>query len=149
VRLALHRYKFNGAAGYSVVFAELMAARVKDCGINASLVTWVPCSFFRRWSRGYDQSEKLARAVAGILGVPAKKLIIKKRHAKSQTKMADESARRENVRGVFSVCGDVSGLRVLLVDDIYTSGATMEECRGILLKAGAAEVCGCVLAAKK
>jgi ComF family protein len=149
VRSALHRYKFNGASGYAKAFGTLMAQAIVGSGVSADVITWIPCSFFRRWSRGYDQSEKLARAVSKCLHLPSQKLLVKKRHAKSQTKMADEAARRENVRGVFSASSEAFGKRVLLIDDIYTTGATMEECRQVLLDAGAEEVTGCVLAAVK
>jgi ComF family protein len=148
VRLALHRYKFHGASGYAKVFAGLMIQAAKDSGVQAETVTWIPCSFLRRWNRGYDQSGKLALAAAKGLGLSAQKLIVKKRHTRSQTKMADDLARRNNVRGAFSASPAVSGKRILLVDDIYTSGSTMEECRQVLLDAGAREVTGCVLAAK-
>jgi len=149
VRSALHRYKFNGASGYAKVFAKLMAQAITDSGVPADVITWIPCSFFRRWSRGYDQSEKLARAVSKYLNIPAQKLLTKKRHAKSQTKMADASARLENVRGAFAASSEVFGKRVLLIDDIYTTGATMEECRQVLLNAGAIDVTGCILASVK
>jgi ComF family protein len=148
VRLALHRYKFHGALGYAKVFAELMLRALEDGGVRADAVTWIPCSLFRRWSRGYDQSEKLARAIAGGLQLPVQKLLNKKRHSRSQTRMTDDRARRRNVRGAFAASPEAFGKRILLIDDIYTSGATMEECRGVLLKAGALEVVGCVLAAK-
>jgi predicted amidophosphoribosyltransferase len=98
--------------------------------------------------RGYDQSRLLALAVAGRLELPAEKLLVKARSVKSQTKMEDDVSRRRNVQGAFKASGPVEGKLILLIDDIYTSGATMDECRSILLSAGAASVIQCVVAAK-
>ncbi|MCL2002920.1 MAG: ComF family protein [Oscillospiraceae bacterium] len=148
VRLALHRYKFRGYSGYAAVFGELAAQAVKASGAEADVVAWVPCGLFRRWRRGYDQSRLLALAVAGQLGLPAEKLLVKTRSVKSQTKMKDDAARRENVRGVFKAHGSARDKRVLLVDDIRTSGATMNEARATLLSAGAAKVYPCAVASK-
>lgn len=148
VRFALHRYKFRGFSGYAEVFGTLMAQALRDCNIEADAVTWVPCGVWRRWMRGYDQSRLLALAVAGRLELPAEKLLVKARSVKSQTKMEDDVSRRRNVQGAFKASGPVEGKLILLIDDIYTSGATMDECRSILLSAGAASVIQCVVAAK-
>ncbi|MDR0325703.1 MAG: ComF family protein [Oscillospiraceae bacterium] len=149
VRFSLHRYKFRGVSGYADVFGMLMAQAVSDSRVEAEVATWVPCSFFRRWARGYDQSERLARAVAKYLGLSADKLLAKQRHAKSQTKMSGDEMRRENVRGAFKVLQNPAGKRILLIDDIYTSGATLDECRSVLLSAGAEEVICCAAASRR
>jgi ComF family protein len=148
VRLALHRYKFRGFSGYAAVFAELMAQAVRDCRVEADVVTWVPCSFWRRWARGYDQSEKLAHAVAKKLGLPMEKLLRKKRNIKSQTKMPGGAARRVNVRDAFTAVPAAREKRILLIDDIVTSGATLNECRSILCSSGAKTVVFCTAAAR-
>jgi len=125
-----------------LLMAEAVGSREID------IVTWVPCNFFRRWTRGYDQSERLARVVGKRLSLPVERLLRKKRRVKSQTKMADDKARRENVRDVFQVLRNPEGKHVLLIDDIYTSGATAGECRSLLLSAGAEEVMICTTAAR-
>jgi ComF family protein len=140
VRLAMHRYKFRGFSGYAEVFGTLMAQAVIDACAKTDVAAWVPCSFFRRWSRGYDQSEKLARVVAKQLSLPAEKLLRKKRNTKPQTKMSGDGARAANVQGAFTASPAARGKRILLIDDIYTSGATLSECRAILLAAGAGDV---------
>jgi ComF family protein len=146
-RFALHRYKFRGFSGYAEVFGALMAQALR--GVEADAVAWIPCGFWRRWTRGYDQSRLLALSVAKRLSLPTEKLLKKTRPAKSQTKMKDDGARRRNVRGVFKSSAPARGKRVLLIDDIYTSGATMNEARGVLLSAGAAKIVLCVAAARK
>ena len=148
VRFALHRYKFRGFSGYAGTFGTLIAQAAADSRVEADVVTWVPCGFWRRWTRGYDQSRKLARVAAKKLGLPAEKLLTKKRNPKSQTKMVNDAARRENVRGVFQPVRGPRGKRVLLVDDIFTTGATAGECREALLNAGAADVVCCAVASR-
>jgi ComF family protein len=147
VRFALHRYKFRGISGYAGVFGALMAGAAH--GVEADVVTWVPCGFGRRWTRGYDQSRLLAAIVARRLGLPAERLLSKTRPVKSQTKMKDDAARRRNVQGVFKTAGPSQGKRILLIDDIYTSGATMDEAQRVLLSAGATGVIPCVLATRR
>jgi ComF family protein len=148
VRFALHRYKFRGFTGYAVPFGRLMAQAVRDSGADVCTVTWIPCSFWRWWTRGYDQSEKLARAVGKELGLPVTRLLVRTRHRKPQTAMPDDGMRWENVQGVFMAADSAEGLRILLIDDIHTSGATMDVCRSLLIKAGAESVIPCVLAIK-
>lgn len=148
VRAALHRYKFQGFSGYAEIFGMLTAQAVQDSRTEADVVTWVPCSRIRRWTRGYDQSEKLARVIGKQLGVPVKKQLIKVRHTRSQTKMRDDAERRKNVSGTFKAIGSTSEKRVLLVDDIHTTGATLAECRNVLLHSGAIEVICCTVASK-
>jgi ComF family protein len=147
-RYALHRYKFKGFSGYAQVFGILMAQALSDSGAEADVVTWIPCGFWRGWSRGYDQSRLLALNAAKRLGLPAEKLLVKARFVKSQTKMANDGARRRNVSGVFKARGQASGKRVLLIDDIYTSGATMREAAAVLTASGFAAVIPCAVAAR-
>ena len=148
VRAALTRYKFGGQMGSSRVFAHFICQLLRDEGAAADAVTWVPCSFFRRHRRGYDQCREIAKNVAQELSLPCEKMLAKIRHTKSQRDMAGPEERRANVRGAFATHGQVSGRRIILIDDIYTTGATMEECRETLLSACAREVF-CAAAARK
>ncbi|MDR1669666.1 MAG: ComF family protein [Oscillospiraceae bacterium] len=151
VRSALHRYKFRGVWGGAEIFGELMAAAVRSAGAEADIITWVPCSFARRWTRGYDQARKLAQSVGKRLCLPLERTLRKIRHTRSQTKMPDSEARRANVRGAFGVRADavIAGRRILLIDDIHTTGATLDECKRLLLGAGAASVVCCAVAARR
>ena len=111
------------------------------------MVTWTPLSRKRKRKRGFDQAELLARTAAGELGLPARKLLEKEKDNGPQSHLEDEAARRANVQGVYRLTGeDLSGLRVLLVDDVVTTGSTMGECARLLLEGGAAEVWGLTLA---
>ena len=139
VRAAIRRFKFTGAVSYARTFGWVMAQCVNSGDFDA--VTWVPCSFLRRLKRRFDQSRLLAKEVALVLDKPLLRLLRRERHGKPQFRQADARQRRENVRGAFAARSKAAaGMRVLLVDDIYTTGATFEECRRMLKTAGAVSV---------
>ena len=113
--------------------------------------TWVPVSPLRRFRRGYDQARLLAEAVGAEIGMKPKKLLRKHRHNRPQSSLTGEE-RRGNVLGVYEMHPkySVKGKRILLIDDVFTTGATAEECARVLLTAGAKSVsCGTVAAAQK
>ena len=114
---------------------------------TVDVVTWTPLSRRRKRKRGFDQAELLARTAAGEMGLPVRKLLEKRTDNGPQSHLEDEAARRANVQGAYRLTGeDLSGLRVLLVDDVVTTGSTMGECARLLLEGGAAEVWGLTLA---
>lgn len=145
-RQGLRRYKFSGNAAAYRAFGRLMAdaVRADDAG-HYDVVTYVPLSFWRFRQRGYSQSRLLARALAGHLGLPFRRLLRKRRHSRAQSGIKGAAARKANVSGTFAALEDISGKTVLLVDDVLTSGATMSECSRILLLAGAERVVGVTL----
>ena len=121
-----------------------MAEAWADVAWTPSAVTWVPLSRERLAARGYDQARALARAVAPRLGVPAVPLLRRLGDPGPQARRG-AAARREAMRGVFAAEG-VSG-RVVLVDDVLTTGATGGACASVLLEAGA-EAVGLLTAAR-
>jgi ComF family protein len=102
------------------------------------MVVPMPLHWVRRWRRGFNQSEVLAREVARRSGI---KVVHAVRRARSTAPQASLSraGRRRNVRGAFAARRgvDVRGLRILLVDDVLTTGATANACAGALKRAGA------------
>ena len=148
VRESFLRYKFSGLVSYAAPYAGLMADCVREAEPEADLVTWVPLSRRRLRRRGYDQAELLAKELSGVLGLDAVQLLYKNKDNKAQSRTGNASDRSRNVRGVYSVKGapDLHGKHILLVDDIITTGATLSECREVLLRAGAAEVSAVTLA---
>lgn len=142
VRKSLHRYKFGNARHYAAPYGRLLAMRVSRDLPRADLVTWVPVSAKRLRRRGYDQSEILARAVAPELELPCEKLLEKFRDNRANSSLKDPAQRRANVLGVYRAVQPecFSGKRILLLDDIVTTGATASECARVLLTAGAEEV---------
>lgn len=146
---AIYRFKFGGDRNVHACLAEYMAESVKEKfdGVGFDFVTCVPQTARRKRQRGYNQSALLAKSCAKLLGLPCKEALLKTRNTKDQHKLKAKE-RAENLKGAFSVndTSVVSGKTVLLCDDIKTTGATLNECRKTLLKAGAKEVY-CVTAA--
>ena len=143
VRESHHRYKFSGVRAYAKPYAELMAQCAQDrLSVTFDVVTWVPIHSARRWKRGYDQSELLARRLACVMGLPCERLLKKVRHTKAQSGLKGESVRRANVLGasLLQPGVQVEGKRILLVDDVATTGATLSECARMLRTAGAVQV---------
>ena len=140
VRKALHRYKFRRGTFLADPFGRFLAMKILSSGMeDVDLVTWVPISPIRRIFRGYDQDELLARVIARELGVPCEPLLKKVRHNRPQSGLTGYARRRANVLGVYRVNREemITGKRILLVDDILTTGATASECARVLLTAGA------------
>lgn len=143
IRDAILRFKFHGMQGYAGQFAKWMAVWVRDhLEGKYDLITWVPCSRRRRWTRGFDQAELLARALAAELNGETVCTLRKIRHNPKQSRTANAARRRANVLGVYEAVNPSLwvGKRILLVDDVVTTGATASECAKVLRMAGAAGV---------
>ena len=149
VRRSIHRYKFTGERHYAAPYARLLAMRVRRDLPTAEIVTWVPISGKRLRQRGYDQVELLARAVGPELELPTESLLEKIRDNQANSGLKTPAERRANVLGVYRAVGPerFRGKRVLLLDDIVTTGATASECARVLLTAGAEEVIFAAVAA--
>ena len=148
---SVKRFKFHGMQQYAKPYGRLLAMRILRRKVDFDLLTWVPSSKERRRTRGYDQTFLLAQSVANELGVECVRLLEKTVHNETQSVIRDSAARRANVLGVFEVRNEelLKGKRVLLIDDVVTSGATLTECSRILLTAGAASVECATFAATK
>ena len=153
VRLSLIRFKFYNARSFARPYGRLLAMKLlQQYPEGFDILTWVPISYLRKRRRGYDQVELLARAVGQELGLTPIPLLKKIRNNRQQSSITGEAERRANVLGVYRVLDEDSsqGKRILLLDDILTTGATAGECARVLLTAGAKEVhCAAVAAARK
>lgn len=152
VRKSLLRYKFYGARKNADAYGRLLAMKLQsDHPEGFDQLTWVPVSFLRKLRRGYDQVELLANAVGEELGMTPVRLVKKIRHNRPQARITGAAQRRANVLGAYRMEEtDISGKRILLLDDILTTGATAGEVGRVLLTAGAKEVhCAAVAAARK
>jgi len=117
--------------------AALVARAGAGTGTGVDVVTWAPTTAARRRARGFDQAELLARGVAGHLEVPCRPLLARA-HGPPQT---GRSRAERRVGPAFTVRGGaVAGLRVLVVDDVVTSGATLSAAATALRAAGATSV---------
>jgi ComF family protein len=152
VRFSLLRYKFYGVRSYAQGYGRLLAMKLqREHPDGFDLLTWVPISSVRKLRRGYDQVELLAEAVGKELGMKPVRLLKKTRNNPPQSGIVGQAERRANVLGIYQVVQPqlLSGKKVLLLDDIITTGATAGECARVLLTAGAKEVhCGAVAAAR-
>ena len=153
VRSSLLRYKFGYARSYAQGYGRLLAMKLlQEYPDGFDVLTWVPISAMRKFSRGYDQSQLIAQAGGRELGMTPVCTLKKIGNNPRQSRIRGAAQRRANVLGVYQIQEReaVAGKRVLLLDDILTTGATAGECARMLLTAGAKEVhCAVVAAARK
>jgi ComF family protein len=142
-RKSLIRYKFRGQRSYVHAYAQVLALKLRQEQMDHfDVLTFVPIAPLRRFMRGYDQVEILADALGKELGIPATRTLRKTRNTPPQSGLRDVSRRRANVLGAYRVpdADLIKGKRVMLLDDVITTGATASECARMLLSSGAKEV---------
>ncbi len=143
-REAVHALKYYGRHAISSVMSRTMAGAAT--GFPIDRVAPIPLHRSRRRERGYDQAALLARGVA--VGVDLRfepSTLERVRRTRQQTTLGAD-ARRRNVAGAFEVRDNVDGETILLVDDVYTTGATMESAAATLQAAGAERILGLTFA---
>ena len=153
VRRSLLRYKFYNSRSFAESYGRILAMKLMNLFPDGfDCLTWVPISAPRKLTRGYDQVELLAKAVGKELGMQPVPLLKKVRHNRPQSGITGAAKRRANVLGAYRETDReaIAGKRILLLDDILTTGATAGECARVLLTSGAREVhCAAVAAARK
>lgn len=135
------RFKLDGAKYLASFFAVHMADVYFREGWACDAVCYVPMRKRDSFARGYNQAKLLAHTVSGFIGVPVADALRKIKKARRQSAL-HYSERQENVRGVYEAVKDpaVTGRKVLLIDDILTTGATVSACAAALKAAGAESV---------
>lgn len=134
----VHALKYRGYTRIAHRLAAPLMLAVLDRGERFDAVVPVPLHRSRLRRRGFNQAELLARGVGTGLNAPVSDTLQVVRKTRDQVELS-AAERRANVEGAFTVRGRARG-RILLVDDVFTTGATMSSCAGALLRAGADEV---------
>jgi len=147
----VHAFKYSGKFPVGEMLGRALAALVAQDPVlkDADLICPIPLHRARLRERGFNQSLLLAAAVSVGTGIQLEQAIVRRRNTPSQTTKKNPKDRRKNLKGAFalSMGTNVTGKSVLLVDDVFTVGATLDSAGQVLLEAGAAKVFGAVIAA--
>lgn len=148
---SVKRFKFAGRQQYAQLYGRILAMLILRERIEFDILSWVPISDKRAKQRGYRQSKLIAQAIARELNIEAVQTLEKVKDNPAQSTLKKPKERKENVQGVYHAIDEETILkkRILLVDDVITSGATLSECARTLKKAGAKSVVCITLAATR
>jgi len=138
LRELIHLFKYGGMRRLAGPLGDLLAAALPR-NRQFDAVTPVPLHWRKWWQRGFNQSKLLGRIVARRRGIPLLKTLRRGHATRAQAGLSN-AQRRENVAGAFRARRRVAGLRILLIDDVMTTGATAGACARALKKAGAKSV---------
>ncbi len=148
MREAIHQLKYRNLRALAVPLAKLLQDYLITNPVPAEILVPVPLHRKRLRERGYNQSSLLARQLGKLANLPvADDCLIRQRHALSQARTATVEERQSNVTDAFA-CRDhrLRDKQVLLIDDVSTSGATLDACAAALKASGATSVWGLVMA---
>lgn len=140
---SIYQFKYHGMRDYARFYGAELA---RCCGgmiqaWGADVFVPVPLHGSRYRKRGYNQAALVARQAGRLLGLPVDEGLLVRRHGTRPQKELDEKGRRENLKNAFIISRNVVEYsKVVLVDDIYTTGATVDECSRVLLDAGVKSV---------
>ena len=150
LRRLIHLFKYDKMRPLARTLAEHMAAVLPQLG-EIDLCVPVPLFRWRHWKRGFNQSELLAAELCRVAGIQYGRRVLKRVKATESQAGLSNRARLANVAGAFRVRrpGEVSGRRVLVIDDVMTTGATLQACAKTLKKAGASYVAALTIARAK
>ena len=148
IRPAIHQLKYNGKTALAKPLSQLLiefltTSSTRPCAPHElDLIVPVPLHAWRQWRRGFNQSELLARQIGRVFEIPAREVLRRTRLTPPQVELSREE-RQKNMQGAFALRDtkhDIRGVTILLIDDVYTTGATLKECAQVLKNAGAAKV---------
>ncbi|MBK7926612.1 MAG: ComF family protein [Bryobacterales bacterium] len=146
LRLLIQLFKYRGMASLAGPLARLLLRALPESGSYDAIVP-VPLHWRRRFARGYNQSALLSGELAKSMSIPMREALGRVRATPSQSGLTG-AVRRRNLRGAFAMKrrADVAGMRLLLVDDVLTTGATLNACAKELKSAGARHITAVTLA---
>lgn len=146
LRDAIHELKYNHGRALAVPLGRYMAAVWRERGLAADMIMPVPLHRGRQAERGYNQAALLARVLAAEIGVPIEERLLTRQRATAHQVGLGLADRKRNVADAFACQGDLAGRRVMLIDDVATTGATLEACAAVLRSADAGSVAAFTLA---
>lgn len=139
----VHKFKFNGFGYMGEKLGKIMLDRILLEDLQVDMVMSVPMHPKNQLKRGYNQSELMAKVVAKGLGVVYNNRVLIRKQYKAPMNKLDAEQRYANVKGSYGIGPEIPKLQgecILLIDDIYTTGSTVDECSRILMEAGAGKV---------
>ena len=143
-RTLVHSLKYQDRTDLAPAMGRWMARAGRNLLEGADMLVPVPLHWRRAWRRRYNQSGALARVIEGQTGVLVNGEVLRRVRATEQQIGLSRAQRATNVQGAFQVStdrqSDVQGRRIVLIDDVLTSGATVDACARALLRAKAAQV---------
>jgi ComF family protein len=147
MREAIHRLKYSNSQDLAIPLGEMMVSYWQDVHLPAEVIVPVPLHARRLRERGYNQAALLARELGKGVGLPVlESALVRVRETSPQIDL-NAKERKENVQGAFRCPDDqLAGKSVLLLDDVYTTGATLEACSLALKQRGARAVWALTLA---
>ena len=148
IRAIVRNYKYSGLRALAPILAAEMAAVLEEWDPPVGMIVHIPSHHTRLRERGFDQAELLATEVASTTGIPFVAALSRTRETPIQARASNQQQRRENVRRAFAVKerASLSGMDVLLIDDVMTTGATLRDGARAIREAGGRRVYGLTLA---
>ena len=147
LRNAIFRLKYKGERASAGFLSNLMGEYLERNPVSVEALVPAPLHPRRLRSRGYNQSALLAREVGKRLNLPVREdLLVRTSNPRPQVETRSQQERRSNVAGNFLCQGDATGMAVLLIDDVATTGSTLSECASAMKSAGATRVHALTLA---
>ena len=146
VRDIVFDLKYRGIRALAPDMGELLARHLESSRLAADLIVPVPLHRRRERERGYNQAALLAYELGRRTGLPVAAALRRTKDTPPQVAMLGPEKRRANIDGAFECVADVRDRRVLLIDDVVTTGSTMGACAAPLKAAGASNVWGLAFA---
>ena len=142
-RMLISEFKERSKDHIGHAIAEVMADRIAGESLSPDILTAVPAGRWKTAKRGYDQTEIVAQSLARRIGIRYLELLVRTRHTRTMRQLG-AGERRANVQGAFSILKGrdsiIAGKKILLIDDVYTTGSTLDACAAVLKEVGAARV---------
>lgn len=142
MKYSIMKYKYFGCREYSRFYGKALYLYGKDALAiwKPQVIVPVPLHWRKLRMRGFNQAEALAGELSGYTEIPVDTGLLKKSHATRSQKKLNAAERKKNLREAFLVVGNPAGKRILLIDDVYTTGSTMDVLSRALLEKGASHV---------